>query len=92
MTANTSLYDYLGRAAGSKLGAFVAKVAYEQKQKISKRHVTQGNYDGPVALYSKTFLDWFFNEPTFKSQVEEDKQEQRQKQIEYFVQKQKNKN
>ena len=91
MTADTSLYDYLGRAAGTKLGAFVARVAHELGHDTEERHVIQGGYDGPVNLYSKKFLDWFFNEPMFKPQIEEDKKERREKQIEYFKNKNKNK-
>ncbi len=92
MTADTSLYDYLGRAAGPKLGGFVAKVAHELGHQMERRHVTQGNYDGLVNLYTRKFLDWFFNEPTFKSQIEEDKKEFREKQIKWFKENPKNKN
>lgn len=84
MAADTSLYDYLGRPAGPKLGAFVAKVAHQLGHEISERHVVQGNYDGLVNLYCDTYLQWFFNEPTFESYIQEDLKEFKQRRMEYF--------
>jgi len=50
-----SLYDYLGRAAGSRLG----KQVYEEVQ--SKDIVTK-YYNGPVLLYPTSFLKEYFKD------------------------------
>jgi hypothetical protein len=55
-----SLYDYLGRAAGSKLGKQVADYAKLRKAKCSSRHVSNPAYTGEVLLYTKEFLDECF--------------------------------
>jgi hypothetical protein len=55
-----SLYDYLGRAAGSNLGLQVAQAAAKQKIQIETRHVSNKKYTGPVLLYPKYFLDNYF--------------------------------
>jgi hypothetical protein len=56
-----SLYDYLGRAAGSKLGKQVADYAKLRKTKCSSRHVSNPAYTGEVLLYTKEFLDECFS-------------------------------
>ena len=56
-----SLYDYLGRPAGSKLGQQVASAAAQNKIKFETRHVSTKNYTGDIMLYPKTFLDQFFS-------------------------------
>lgn len=56
-----SLYDYLGRAAGSNLGLQVAQSAAKQKIQIETRYVSNPKYTGPVMLYPKYFLDNYFN-------------------------------
>ena len=55
-----SLYDYLGRAAGSELGQRVAAAAARNKVKYETRHVSTRTYTGDVMLYPKSFLDQFF--------------------------------
>jgi hypothetical protein len=55
-----SLYDYLGRAAGSELGQRVAAAATQNKVKIETRQVSNAKYTGDVMLYPKAFLDQFF--------------------------------
>ena len=55
-----SLYDYLGRAAGSELGQKVAQAAASQKVKFEMREVSNSTYQGNVMLYPKSFLDQFF--------------------------------
>ena len=55
-----SLYDYLGRAAGSELGQRVAAAATQNKVKIETRQVSNTKYTGDVMLYPKAFLDQFF--------------------------------
>ena len=56
-----SLYDYLNRAAGSKLGKQVAEYAKARKAKHSVRHVSNPSYTGEVMLYTREFLDEYFN-------------------------------
>ena len=55
-----SLFDYLGRPAGSELGQRVAAAAARSKIKYETRHVSTKTYTGDVMLYPKTFLDQFF--------------------------------
>ena len=55
-----SLYDYLGKAAGSDLGTAVAKTATIEKVPITKREVTTRNYSGEILMYPKSFLDKYF--------------------------------
>jgi hypothetical protein len=55
-----SLYDYLGRPAGSELGQRVAAAAARNKVKFETRHVSNTKYTGDIMLYPKTFLDQFF--------------------------------
>ena len=55
-----SLYDYLGRAAGSELGEQVARKATSMKVKMDTRYVKNPVYEGNVMLYPKTFLDEYF--------------------------------
>ena len=55
-----SLFDYLGRPAGSELGQRVAAAAARNKVKYETRHVSTRTYTGDVMLYPKSFLDQFF--------------------------------
>jgi hypothetical protein len=55
-----SLFDYLGRPAGSELGQRVAAAAARNKVKYETRHVSTRTYTGDVMLYPKNFLDNFF--------------------------------
>ena len=55
-----SLYDYLGRAAGSELGKQVATAAAKAGVKGETRHVSNPVYTGPVMLYPRSFLDLYF--------------------------------
>ena len=55
-----SLYDYLGRPAGSELGKQVAAAAAASYVKFETRHVSTKTYTGDVMLYPKNFLDNFF--------------------------------
>jgi len=55
-----SLYDYLGRAAGSELGEQVARKATLMKVKMDTRYVKNPVYEGNVMLYPKSFLDEYF--------------------------------
>ena len=56
-----SLYDYLGRAAGKKLGEQVAAYAKLRKARYGTRHIANPAYQGEVMLYTKAFLDECFN-------------------------------
>ena len=55
-----SLYDYLGRAAGSDLGKQVATAAAKAGIKHEIREVSNPKYKGPIMLYPKCFLDLYF--------------------------------
>jgi len=55
-----SLYDYLGYAAGSRLGKKVANYAKLKKVKHSVRQVNTKTYTGEVMLYTREFLDEYF--------------------------------
>jgi len=55
-----SLFDYLGYAAGNKLGTQVAEYAKIRKAKCSTRYVSNPSYTGTVMLYEKEFLDEYF--------------------------------
>jgi hypothetical protein len=52
-----SLYDYLGRAAGSELGYEVATIASEAKIEVRKRPAPSVSpYSKPINLYPLDFL------------------------------------
>jgi len=67
-----SLFDYLGRAAGPKLGWEVAKEANLQKTKTGIREVSNTRYSGPIKLYTENFLMSFFNNPKYRTTIKED--------------------
>ncbi len=56
----SSLYDYLGKAAGTKLGKQVFEFAKKNQIKIKNKHVNQGGYVGLVMTYPNSFLFEFF--------------------------------
>jgi len=55
-----SLYDYLGHAAGPRLGQQVAKAAAANSIKFETRQVSNPKWKGSIMLYPKSFLDQFF--------------------------------
>jgi len=55
-----SLFDYLGYPTGKELGEQVAAYAKIRKTTCSIRHVSNSKYTGPVMLYTKEFLDEYF--------------------------------
>ena len=55
-----SLYDYLGRAAGQKLGGEVNKAAVEKKVEFKQRFISNPAYHGNVHLYPIEFLNEYF--------------------------------
>jgi hypothetical protein len=58
-----SLYDYLGKAAGEKLGKEVKQEADKQGILPQTREVSNPKYTGTVLLYPKLFLEFYFREP-----------------------------
>ena len=58
-----SLYDYLGKAAGEKLGQEVWHVAAQANVPTQLREISNPKYEGKVTLYPKDFLDFYFREP-----------------------------
>jgi len=56
-----SLYEYLGRAAGSDLGKRVAAAAVIEKVHIESHYVSNPKYQGEILRYPKEFLDKYFN-------------------------------
>jgi hypothetical protein len=73
MSELMSLYDYLGRAAGAKLGAKVGGVAKAIGARVGIREVSNKVYSGPVNLYERSFLDQFFNTKDHEDLIDEDK-------------------
>tara|TARA_R110000772_G_scaffold171917_1_gene283816 strand:- start:387 stop:608 length:222 start_codon:yes stop_codon:yes gene_type:complete len=64
-----SLYDFLGHAAGGKLGKEVATEAAYRRIKLETREIDNPAYQGIVYLYPETFLKEYFKDtPTLKSQ------------------------
>ncbi len=57
-----SLYDFLGHAAGGKLGKEVATAASQAKVKFQTREVSNPAYEGIVMLYPKEFLTEYFQQ------------------------------
>lgn len=60
---STSLFDYLGRAAGEKLGLEVAAAAKKANEPVLIRNVQTKTYTGPINVYRKAFLDTYFKKP-----------------------------
>lgn len=56
-----SLYDFLGRAAGSTLGMQVHAASLMASVVPQERMITNKAYNGPVKLYPRYFLENFFN-------------------------------
>jgi CTP:phosphocholine cytidylyltransferase-like protein len=55
-----SLYDHLGKAAGAELGKQVNEYAKIRNQPHKVRYVENPGYAGYVNLYTKEFLQEFF--------------------------------
>ena len=56
-----SLYDFLGKAAGGKLGKEVFTEAKRVREKVKTRDVSNKAYTGKKMLYRKEFLNTYFN-------------------------------
>lgn len=63
-----SLYDYLGRAAGSELGKQVAETAKKLQETIQEREVSNPKYTGKVLLYRREFLDEYFGNKIYEGE------------------------
>lgn len=63
-----SLYDYLGRAAGSELGKEVCEVAVQLKETITERKISNPKYTGNVHLYRREFLDEYFGKKVYNEE------------------------
>jgi hypothetical protein len=55
-----SLFDYLGKPAGSDLGKRVFNFASLKKAPYKMREISNSKYTGKVVLYTREFLDEFF--------------------------------
>jgi hypothetical protein len=58
-----SLYDYLRKPAGEKLGLEVATAARKQGIQLQTREISNPKYTGLVHLYPKEFLVSYFTQP-----------------------------
>jgi hypothetical protein len=56
-----SLYDHLGKAAGSQLGKQVAEAAVRDGVKIQTRQISNPKYEGTIMLYPLDWLENYFN-------------------------------
>ena len=65
-----SLYDYLGKAAGSDLGKAVSTAAKLANIKVTTRDVSNTKYTGKIMLYPKEFLVNYFNPNKEPVQIE----------------------
>lgn len=70
MSEYLSLYDFLGRAAGPKLGEEVKQYADEQFVPFKIREINNPKFTGKVILYPKNFLELYFREPYMEHQDE----------------------
>ena len=55
-----SLYEYLGRPAGSELGKAVAEAAVKAKVQITSHYVETPKYKGDILRYPVEFLKAYF--------------------------------
>jgi hypothetical protein len=60
-----SLFDFLGKPAGTELGGQVFKEAKTQKIRVQSRQVTNPKYTGQVMCYPKQFLETYFNKNSY---------------------------
>jgi len=56
-----SLFEYLGRAAGSDLGIKVAAAAAAQGIELREQQVSNPKYTGRILTYPVSFLENYFN-------------------------------
>jgi hypothetical protein len=58
-----SLYDYLKKPAGEKLGLEVAAAARTQGIQIQTKEVSNPKFTGKIFMYPKDFLEFHFRKP-----------------------------
>jgi hypothetical protein len=58
-----SLYDYLGKPAGAKLGLEVADAARTQGIQIQSKKISNPKFTGTILMYPKDFLELHFRKP-----------------------------
>jgi hypothetical protein len=58
-----SLYDYLKKPAGEKLGLEVAAAARVQEIEIKTKEISNPKFTGTIFMYPKDFLDFHFRKP-----------------------------
>ena len=58
--ATVSLYDFLGKAAGTELGKEVYDASVKEKEPVNVREIKTKRYNGKVMLYRKEFLNKYF--------------------------------
>ena len=63
-----SLYEYLGRAAGSELGKQVAATAVALRETIKEHEVSNSKYTGKIKLYRREFLDEYFGNKIYEGE------------------------
>ena len=64
-----SLYEYLGKAAGSELGKEVAATAVALKETIQKKYIENTRYKGEILMYRREFLDEYFEKKIYDGEV-----------------------
>ena len=65
-----SLFDYLGRPAGSELGLEVAESARKIGITPGKRFVKNPGYTGMIKTYPEEFLKLYFKNTIVEEQLE----------------------
>lgn len=60
-TKMISLYDYLGKAAGSELGAEVYAEAKKRSIQVKSKRILTKTYNGEVMIYPEDFLNEYFS-------------------------------
>jgi hypothetical protein len=55
-----SLYDYLGKRAGSELGRIVYQTAKQDKVPMQQKEVSNPLYTGKIMMYPVVWLDQYF--------------------------------
>lgn len=66
-----SLFEYLGKAAGTDLGKKVYLAARAKGANFSQREVSTKTYQGMVMLYPESFLDEYFKGKADESRASE---------------------
>jgi len=58
-----SLYDYLNKAAGPKLGKEVSNIAKFLGEEKAYKNISNPKYTGRISCYPKYFLNYIFTLP-----------------------------